>query len=124
MGVILFSMLRNCKFNADPAYNYEEFPCYWQIEVKEFMVERKYIAPNLTKDFINQLDTVMDKEFKKDLFYYVNLMVQKGVERKIAIEKFCELYNIHEKDISFEALKKAEYRLRKEFPSISHEAVQ
>ena len=86
----------------------------WEIQVNEFMLERKYTAPFLTREFANRLDTVLDQEFKKDLFNYVNLMVGKGVERKEAIEHFCNLYDIHESDISFEALKKAEYRYRKE----------
>jgi len=116
MGIIVFSMLKNCKFNAESAGSFKEFPCLWQIEVGEFMLERKYIAPHLTKEFVNQLDTILDKEFKKDLYVHVSMLAQKGVERKIAIEKFCEVYNIHEKDISFEALKKAEYRFRKEQP--------
>lgn len=86
----------------------------WQIEVKEFMLERKYIAPNLTRTFVNQLDTVLDKEFKKDLFHFVHFHVIQGIERKEAIERFCTKFDIHETDISFEALKKAEYRYRKE----------
>jgi len=114
MGIIVFSMLQNCKFNKEASSSFKDFPCLWEIQVNEFMLERKYIAPFLTREFANRLDTVLDQEFKKDLFNYVNLMVGKGVERKEAIELFCNLYDIHESDISFEALKKAEYRYRKE----------
>ena len=72
----------------------------------------KRICPYLTQQGLTHLDRILDADFKRSMYRYVGREVAEGVDRQVAIEAFCELYDILENDISFEALKKADYRYR------------
>jgi hypothetical protein len=112
LGIVVYHMLKNSKGDRPDDLIRETFNSTLYIEVKEFYLLRKYISPYLDRNSIAHLDTVLDHYFKRDMFRFVDAEALKGVERRIAIDKFCEMYGIYENDIGFDTLKKAEYRNR------------
>lgn len=60
------------------------------------------------------LNRYFETKFEEDLSRFVDSFMVKGGKYKSAIEAFAEIYGIEiEDDISYEALKKMEYRFRK-----------
>lgn len=60
------------------------------------------------------LNKLFEEKFEEELTFFSTVLNICGVETKDAIEEFCKNYNIEVgSDISFEALKKKEYRFRK-----------
>ena len=112
LGIIVYILLTNASENEPDESMRQIYTSSLSIELEEFRLVRKYCSPNLDRQGVVHLDTVLDKLFKRDLFKYVAESHAAGVYREIAIEKFCEQYKIYENEISFEALKKAEYRFR------------
>lgn len=60
------------------------------------------------------LNRYLENKFEEALSIHVEKCVARGGEIKQAIEEFCQLYKIGiDEDVSFDALKKMEYRSRK-----------
>lgn len=73
---------------------------------------------SLDNNSILFLNRFFEAMFEKHLYIYVDSQ-SNIMDRKDAIEQFCFKYNIElETDITAEALKKTEYRLRKKFYNI------
>lgn len=112
LGITIYYMLQKSKGDKPDAELMSKYPALLKFEVAEFYLMRKIISPYLDSQAIIHLDSVLDYDFKRELFRYVNQKAMVGVDRQIAIEEMCDKYDIHNTDISFEALKKAEYRYR------------
>jgi hypothetical protein len=91
-----------------------------------FLFYNNQIKFQLPIDYFHRLDKDLDRQqifsinrflenvFESDLFTIVNIGAAFGIERRTAIESFARNYNIIlEEDITYEALKQSEYRLRK-----------
>lgn len=71
------------------------------------------VENNLNQQQSYAINRYLHNVFESDFFAVVNVAAAFGVERRIAIESFCMKFNITlEEDITYEALKKSEYRLR------------
>lgn len=82
----------------------------FRIPYHYFSITRKDVSPN-TYVLVNRM---IETIFERDLERYVSLHRAAGHETKRAIELFCENHGIElEVDITFDAIKKQEYRLRK-----------
>lgn len=61
------------------------------------------------------VNKLMEEKFEEDLYQFCSVMFLLGIETKEALGAFCTRYNLEiDEDIAFEALKKKEYRKRKE----------
>lgn len=112
LGIILYYMLRTKTGERYSEHLREKYPEKIVFELPYFMLERKYVTPYLSQQALTHFDRIIDSDFKRSLYRFVARQVSDGVDRQIAIEEFCKLYDILENDISFEALKKADYRYR------------
>lgn len=92
----------------------ERYPEKLIMEVPQHLLVNKRINPYLSEASIVHLDKLLDDLFKRELFKFVAARVADNIERQVAIELFSDSYNILESDISFEALKKAEFRHRQQ----------
>lgn len=71
------------------------------------------IEHNLTKQQIYSINRYLENVFETDLFMVVATAGVFGVEKKVAIERFTARFGIQlEDDITYEALKRKEYRYR------------
>lgn len=77
----------------------------------------KSFGVDLEDDQIIQLNRYFDDEFERQLYQFVQFNIQGDIRYKgyaRALYAFCKMYGIHVGDhITFEALKKTEYRFRK-----------
>ena len=81
-------------------------PRYWLFEYK--------YKTQLPQCNIIYLNKHIEEKFEDELTLYCFTLYSIGIERKSAIEGFCDRHNISiEDDISYEALKRKEYRCRK-----------
>ncbi len=65
------------------------------------------------------LNKLFEERFEEDLCRFCLVYASAGVEIKDAIEEFCRLFSISlEEDISYEAVKKKEYRYRKKMEEL------
>lgn len=81
-----------------------------------FSITKKEVSP-LTVVLVNR---GFENDFEWHLCTWVEIQRRAGMETKKAIEAFCDHYGIElEVDISFDAIKKQEYRARKNFEKIS-----
>lgn len=84
---------------------------YW------YRLKLKEVSPHMAIS----ISRFFEEEFKEEMYDVVNRAVQfiPGLERKKAIENFAQNHGIEiEFDITYEALKKMEYRFREERESI------
>ncbi|RYZ63039.1 MAG: hypothetical protein EOO14_00380 [Chitinophagaceae bacterium] len=87
-----------------------------KVQVK-IPIDLLYRVPNdLTEHSTGRLNRFFENMFKEDFCEKVEHLVSFGkIERQTAMEHFCVLYGFEmEEDISFDALKKMEWRYRKE----------
>lgn len=119
-GVVIFSLLQK---QVCTHYSLRKR----HIQFRNFTVGIKCLAPfryltsygvDLTDDQIIQINRYFDAEFEESLYFHVQRRLKdvgryKGYDE--AIIDFCAYYGISlEEDATFEALKKCEYRFRKE----------
>lgn len=72
------------------------------------------ITTVLTEQQAYTINRYLENVFETDLCMIVSIAGVFGVEKKTAIERFANKYEIHlEEDITYEALQKKEYRFRK-----------
>lgn len=66
------------------------------------------------------INKLFEERFEEDVFRYCHTLKLVGVEIKDALEEFCRIYNIEiDVDITYEAIKKKEFRYRKNLEQIS-----
>lgn len=114
LGILIWNMLYKRSGDRPDRETLQRYPDKLLFDVPVVYFERKYIGPHLDKSALVHLDVVLDGLFKKELVKQVRRFTDEGMERQLAIEKFCDMYQILENDISFDALKKAEYRARQD----------
>jgi hypothetical protein len=72
------------------------------------------VENNLSEQQIYYINRYLENIFETDLCMVVNCAGIFGVEKKVAIERFANRFDIQlEEDITYEALQKKEYRFRK-----------
>lgn len=82
----------------------------------KFQPDLFYRLPNaLSEHNIIRINRYFENKFKEDFCSAVERMTWMGLDRQTAIEHFAEAHSIElEVDVTFDALKKMEYRYRKE----------
>ncbi len=69
---------------------------------------------DISDRYIITLNKLFENRFEEDLWRFCIAMNLRKIETKDAIELFCSIYNISiDEDITFDALKKKEWRFRK-----------
>lgn len=112
LGITVYYMLLKSK-GERPDMNVKKlYPDTLEIEIREYLLYRNILSPYLDVGAVSHLDTFLMYYFNRKLQIFVDDEKKKGEEAGAAISKFCDAYEIFETDISFEALKKAEYRYR------------
>lgn len=112
MGIMLYYMLKDKKADRYSAELLRKFPDKIELEISQYWIERKWLSPYLTNQGVYHLDTILNDYFKRALVKWISIQVEAGCDRKVAIEQFANHYDILESDISFEGLKKADFRYR------------
>lgn len=73
-----------------------------------------HYGQDLPPQNVINLNRLMQERFEEDLYKHCQVLTLTGIDIKDALEDFCRLHDISiEEDISFESLKKKEYRIRK-----------
>lgn len=85
-----------------------------EIEIPEHLIYKRIVTTHLDIEAVTHFNSLLLYFFNRKLLGFVNNEKNRGVEYGTSISKFCEEYEILETDISFETLRKAVYRHRKE----------
>jgi hypothetical protein len=112
LGIIAHAMLRKPGKAEEMTSVDSRFPAFIELQVPDYMLLRRLIRPCMSKKELEQFNCVLDAMFKRALYQYVQHRVEAGEEKKIAIERWMNNYDILESDITHDALKKSEYRYR------------
>lgn len=79
-----------------------------------FLTKRRF-GFHISDQHTISLNKLFELRFEEDLYKFCLTYSIMGIDNKVAIDDFCRCYGIEiEDDISFEAIKKKEYRYRKE----------
>jgi len=93
---------------------FDEFNTPLHVSLPFHWLKNYQYKTSIPKVNIIYLNKHFEEKFTRELYWYCHILALTGVEFKDALEQFCKRYNIEiEEDITFEALKKKEYRERK-----------
>ncbi len=118
-GVTVLSLMqRKFFFRQNETFVHKAFDRYTQqldIEFPYWWMKQSHFPQDIPVQNILILNKLFEERFEEDLYSYVLFSAASGAEIKAAMESFCMIYNIEiPEDISYDALKKKEFRHRKE----------
>lgn len=106
MGIWLYGVLS--KPLTDRSYD-ESIKKYRSTLIVQMSIWQGYdlgLSNELTSFQVVMFNKMIEKDFNKDFFHYVQTSTLVGVTRTTAITRFMDYYNIIDSDITFDALKK------------------
>ena len=112
-GAIVYHFLRNQKAERYAPDVLEKFPVMLPLKISAYKLERKYFNPYLSRESVHDLNRIIESFFKRELCRFVDREAKDGIQINDAIQMFMDRYDIVDADISHEALRRAEYRFRK-----------
>ncbi len=94
---------------------FDKFDSTITIYLPKWWLTKYQFGHSLSNNHIISINKLFEQRFEEDLFKHCNLASIYKIDIKKAIEQFCVQHLIViEEDISYDALKKKEYRYRKE----------
>lgn len=79
-------------------------------------MEKYYYGTDINAKKVVYINKLIEDKFEEELFMYCQVLDLLGIERKDSLLEFCNKYNLEiDEDITFECIKKMEYRMRQKF---------
>lgn len=79
-------------------------------------MQKYYYGTDISAKKVVYINKLIEDKFEEELFMYCKALDLLGIERKDALLEFCNKYNLEiDEDITFECIKKMEYRIRQKF---------
>jgi len=76
-------------------------------------IKKYYYGTDINSKKVVYINKLIEDRFEDELFMYCQALDLLGIERKDALLEFCKKYNLEiDEDITFECIKKMEYRIR------------
>lgn len=98
----------------------DRFNAFLEISCPMSFLTNDVLGFDISDSNVISLNKLFEEKFEEELTFYTTILNICGVETKDALEDFCKNYDIEiGDDISFDALKKKEYRFRKKYTNIS-----
>jgi hypothetical protein len=93
---------------------FDTFDTILDIKAPRWWLEKYQFGHVLNEHQVITINKLFETKFEDDLYNFCTQLSFVGVETKIAILQFCDRFNIEiDVDVTYEALKKKEYRFRK-----------
>ena len=92
---------------------FDKLDGFFIMKAPKWWLEKKDKGYDITDDHAFSLTKLFENRFEEELYMFCQLMMMTGVETKDALIAFCVYYNIViDEDITYDCLKKKEYRYR------------
>lgn len=83
-------------------------------------LEKYYYGTDVNAKKVVYINKLIEDKFEEELFMYCQALDLLGIERKDALLEFCAKYELEiDEDITFECIKKMEYRIRMKYSTKS-----
>ena len=93
---------------------FDKLTVHLEVQLPIWYLKEYKFGNGLSNESAITLTKLFEERFEEELFMFCQLFQMCGTEIKDSLEMFCNQYNIIiDEDISFDSLKKKEYRFRK-----------
>ncbi len=117
-GMSMFSALENpLRIHHRPCITkvrFDSFDTIMEVKAPRWWLEKYQFGNSMAENQVITVNKLFETKFEEELYNFCSQLSFIGMETKDALLAFCDKYNIEmEEDITYEALKKKEYRFRK-----------